>query len=160
MGILMTPSVCIAISLSFCAQDVVVGGTAEQRVTLERTTRAIRDGFGRGDVGAVAELHHPDVVKYFGGANVVKGRAELERGLKAMFEGSRIEFVDHKLESLLFEGSTAVETSIFTMKVTSKTTRKSNVSRGRAMVVYIQSKESPTGWLSIREMAQAAPPQD
>jgi hypothetical protein len=25
------------------------------------------------------------------------------------------------------------------------------------MVVYVKSKESPTGWQSVREMAQAAP---
>ncbi len=31
------------------------------------------------------------------------------------------------------------------------------ISRGRAMVVYVRYKDSPTGWASIREMAQAAP---
>jgi hypothetical protein len=32
------------------------------------------------------------------------------------------------------------------------------ISRGRAMVVYVRSADSPTGWASLREMAQAAPP--
>jgi len=31
------------------------------------------------------------------------------------------------------------------------------ISRGRAMVVYVRYKDSPTGWASIREMAQTAP---
>lgn len=32
------------------------------------------------------------------------------------------------------------------------------IARGRSMVVYIRDKTSPTGWLSLREMAQETPP--
>jgi ketosteroid isomerase-like protein len=74
-----------------------------------------------------------------------------------MFRNSKMEFVENRVESTLFEGDTAVETSIFAIKVTFKDGRPSSVSRGRAMVVYIKSPASPTGWVSIREMAQAAP---
>jgi len=125
------------------------------RQSLERTTQAIRDAFGRGDVAAIVALHRPDVVKYFGGANVVTGREELRRGLLKTFRNTKMEFVEHRLESLVFLGDTAVETSIATIKTTPKAGGRPTVSRLRAMVVYVKSKEA--GWQSIREMAQAAP---
>ena len=133
------------------------GNTTGDRASLERTTQAIRDAFARGDVAAVVALHHPDVVKYFGGANVVSGRAALETGLIQMFRNSKMEFLENRVESTMFNGETAIETSIFTIKVSGKDGDKSTLSRGRAMVVYVRYKGSPTGWASIREMAQAAP---
>jgi ketosteroid isomerase-like protein len=137
--------------------DVISGGSRADRLSLERTTQAIRDGFTRGDVAAIVALHRPDVVKYFGGANVVTGRQELQRGLFKTFRNVKMEFVEHRLESMVFLGDTAVETSIFTIKTTPKAGGSPTFGHGRAMVVYVKSKESPTGWQSIREMAQAAP---
>lgn len=133
------------------------GNITSDRAALEKTTRAIREGFARGDVAAIVALHHPDVVKYFGGTNVVNGRAALEKGLTEMFSTSRMEFIENKVESTLFQGETAIETSIFAIKVSFRNGDTPTVGRGRAMVVYVRSKESPTGWASIREMAQAAP---
>ena len=136
---------------------VISGGSRADRQSLERTTQAIRDGFARGDVAAIVSLHRPDVMKYFGGANVVSGREDLQRGLVKTFRDVKMEFVEHRLESMVFLGDTAVETSIFTIKTTPKAGGSPTVARGRAMVVYVKSKDSPTGWQSIREMAQAAP---
>lgn len=136
---------------------VISGGSRADRQSLERTTQAIRDSFARGDVAAIVSLHRPDVMKYFGGANVVSGREDLQRGLVKTFRDVKMEFVEHRLESMVFLGDTAVETSIFTIKTTPKAGGSPTVARGRAMVVYVKSKDSPTGWQSIREMAQAAP---
>lgn len=148
------------ILLSFIASTCAaqnLNGSRSTRDSLERTTKAIRDAFARGDVAAIVALHHPDVVKYFGGSNVVNGRNALEKGLTEMFQTSTMEFIDNKEESFIFLGETAVETSIFTIKSTPKNGGNSTISRGRAMVVYIRYKDSPTGWASIREMAQAPP---
>jgi ketosteroid isomerase-like protein len=68
-----------------------------------------------------------------------------------------MEFIGNKVESRIFAGDVAIETSFFTIRSTPKSGGESVVSRGRAMVVYVRYKESPTGWASIREMAQAAP---
>jgi len=135
----------------------ISGGSAADRQSLERTTQAIRDAFARGDVATIVVLHRPDVVKYFGGANVVTGREELRRGLVETFRNVKMEFVEHRLESLVFLGDTAVETSLFTIRTTPRTGGSPTLARGRAMVVYVKSTDSPTGWQSIREMAQAAP---
>jgi ketosteroid isomerase-like protein len=144
----------IAGTVVACAQSSV---SNEEKKALEQTTLAIRNAFARGDVPAIVALHHPDVIKYFGGENVVKGREALEKGLKDMFSTTKMEFADHQLESLVFVGETAIETSIFTIRSVSKNGGTPATSRGRAMVVYVRYKGSPTGWASIREMAQAAP---
>lgn len=127
------------------------------RKSLEKATATIRDAFARGDVAAIVAMHHPDIIKYFGGSNVVQGRAALEKGLKEMFSTSKMEFIDNQLESMTFHGETGIETSIFTIKVTYKNGSPPTQSRGRAMVVYVKYKDSPTGWATVREMVQAAP---
>lgn len=127
------------------------------RAALARTTKSIRDAFARGDVATIVKLHHPDVVKYFGGKNVVTGREELRKGLIATFRNVRMEFAGNTVESTVFNGNTAIETSIFTFRVIPKDGGKATLSKGRSMVVYVKYKGSPTGWASIREMAQAAP---
>jgi ketosteroid isomerase-like protein len=131
--------------------------SAADKLSLEKTTAAIRAAFGRGDVPAIVALHHPDVVKYFGGKNVVIGRAALTKGLIQTFKSVKMEFVGNQIESTVFNGNTAIETSIFTFKVTPKNGGKPTLQKGRSMVVYVRYKDSPTGWASIREMAQAAP---
>jgi len=131
--------------------------TAEDRASLLKTTAAIRGAFARGNVGAIAALHDPAVIKYFGGSNVVLGRDNLIKGLSETFKSSKMEFIENKVESTLFHGDTAVETSIFAIRVTFEDGRPPVVSRGRAMVVYVRSSSRPTGWVSLREMAQAAP---
>ena len=133
---------------------------ANDLASLRKTTQSIRDAFARGDVPAIVALHHPDVIKYFGGNNVVVGRAAIEKSLRELFQTSKMEFIENKVESTVFCGETAIETSIFGINVIPKSGGKPSFFRGRSMVIYIRYKESPTGWASIREMTQAAPDQN
>lgn len=142
---------CLLMSIH-CSGNILTD--EKDRLALEKTTAAIRDAFGRGDVAAVVALHHPDVIKAFGPNSYIVGRDAVEAGLKTSFETNRMEFVGHKLQSLVFNGDTAIEISIFTIKVTPKNGGESRISRGRAMVVYVKYPGSPTGWASLREMAQ------
>lgn len=146
-------SIGLAISFNACAQDVPV----DYQKSFEQTKTAIRDAFASGDVPAIVALHHPNVVKYFGGSNVVTGRAALAKGLSETFRTSKLEFVENSVESTVFNGETVIESSIFTIKVTPKNGGKPTYSRGRSMVVYVRYKDSPYGWVSLREMAQEAP---
>jgi ketosteroid isomerase-like protein len=113
--------------------------------------------FCQGDAALVASLHHPNIIKYFGGNNVVTGRAELQQGLTGWFRDSKIEFVENTVESTMFFGETAVQVSLFSIKSTPKAGGEPVINRGRSLVVYIRDKTSPTGWLSLREMTQEAP---
>jgi ketosteroid isomerase-like protein len=133
-------------------------GTPTDREALQRTTAAIRDAFARGDVDAIVALHHPGVIKYFGGNKVVTGREDLRKQLTGWLGATRVEFVENTIESTVFNGETAIETSIFSIRSVPKNGDKPSQGRGRAMVVYIKYPGSPTGWASLREMAQEAPP--
>ncbi|MFC0513626.1 hypothetical protein ACFFGT_05420 [Mucilaginibacter angelicae] len=59
------------------------------KAALEKTKAAIAAAFAGGDVKAIVALHHPDIVKYFGGSNVVTGRAQLADQLTAMFRTTK-----------------------------------------------------------------------
>jgi ketosteroid isomerase-like protein len=133
-------------------------GTPEDREGLKRTTAAIRDAFARGDIDAILALHHPSIVKYFGGNNVMTGREEMRKQLTSWLRNNRVEFVENTVESTVFNGETAIETSIFEIRNVAKNGDSATIGRGRSMVVYIKYPQSPTGWASIREIVQEAPP--
>ena len=147
----------LALSVLPLACGAQSAGTDADRESLRAAAKAIRDAFASGDVDRIVALHHPDIVKYFGGTKVVNGRDELRKGLVQMLTTQRMEFVENTVESTVFVGDVAVQTGIFAIRVTPKGGKALPISRGRAMVVYVRSKDSPTGWLSLREMAQAAP---
>ena len=72
-------------------------GSDDDRESLKRTTRAIRDAFGRGDVDAIVALHHPNVVKYFGGNNIVVGREGLRQQLTGWLRDNNVEFTENRI---------------------------------------------------------------
>jgi ketosteroid isomerase-like protein len=135
----------------------ISNGTPEEMESLGKQIAALNDAFAKGDAAAVARLHHHNIVKYFGGKNVVTGRDPLQKGAESWFKTATVEFVENVVESTVFNGETAIQTCIFLIKTTPKNGGKPEISRGRAMVIYVRDKDSPTGWLSLREMAQAAP---
>jgi ketosteroid isomerase-like protein len=132
-------------------------GSSDDKASLIKTTTAIGEGFAKGDVNAVLLLHHPDVIKYFGGTNIVRGRAGLKKQLTDLFNYAKVEFVQNDIESTVFNGSTVIETSIYGIRMIPKNGDSARVIHGRSMVVYIRYKDSPTGWASLREMTQDVP---
>lgn len=144
----------LALPLACRAQSA---GTAADRDSLSIATKAIRDAFASGDVDRIVALHHPDIVKYFGGSNVVTGRKELREGLVRMFATEQMTFVENTVENTEFSGNVAIQSVLSTIQVTPKSGGAATTSRGRFVVIYVRSKDSPTGWLSLREIAQAAP---
>ena len=126
--------------------------------SLERATAAIRSAFEKGDASLVGQLHSPNVIKYFGGNNVTIGRSAVEKGAREWFQNGKVEFIENSVENTEFFGNIAVQTVIFSIKTTPKNGGRPSIGRGRTMVIYIQDKSSPTGWLTVREIAQEAPP--
>jgi ketosteroid isomerase-like protein len=144
------------ISTSAYTQDVT--DSIALRQSLDKATAAIRNAFENGDAVLVAQLHSPNVIKYFGGNNVIIGREAVEKGAREWFQNSKVEFIENTVENTDFVGKIAIQTVIFSIKTTPKNGGKSSVGRGRSMVIYIQDKSSPTGWLTLREIVQEAPP--
>jgi len=148
----------IILSISTHVYSQSITDTTALRQSLEKATAAIRSAFENGDAALVAQLHSPHVIKYFGGTNVLVGRDAVEKGAKAWFQNSNVEFAENIVENTEFIGNIAIQTSIFSIKTTPKHGGESSIGRGRSMVIYIQDKSSPTGWLTLREFVQEAPP--
>ena len=158
MKTLRSWSIVVLVSLLCCTGAFSATLTQEDkdRAALERTSKAIRDAFARGDLATVMAYHHPDVVKALSFHSYQNGRDAVEAGLRSGFQQYRMEFVEHRLEYLMIRGDTAVEESLFTIRSTPKAGGAPVIFKGRAMVVYVRYKESPSGWASIREMIQPA----
>ena len=140
------------------AQDL--NGSPADRQSLDKATAAIRDAFAKGDAALAVRLHSPHIVKYFGGKNVIVGREALMKQLQDWFNHSTVEFIENKVETTVFSGETAIQTVIFAIKSIPKNGGKAVIARGRSMVVYVKEKTSLTGWLSLREITQEAPPEN
>ena len=67
-----------------------------------------------------------------------------------------LEWKENRVESILIQGDTAVEQTVFAIKGTPKNGGEPFLFKGRAQVVYVRYKRSPTGWASIREIIQPA----
>jgi len=135
-----------------------VKDTVELRKSLDKATDAIRDAFAKKDVELVIKLHSPEIIKYFGGNNVIIGREGLRKQLTGWFKSAKeIRFTENTIESTVFSGDIAIQTVIFAIKTIPNDGGQPVIARGRAMVVFIQDKNSPTGWLSLREISQDAP---
>lgn len=128
------------------------------REGLAATSVAIRAAFARGDVDGIMAYHHPDVVKALSAGPLLEGSAAVRANLVATLGEFRLEFVENRTESLVIAGETATELAAFTIRGTPKAGGAPFVSRGRAMVVYVRSSASPTGWASIRELIQPGAP--
>jgi ketosteroid isomerase-like protein len=156
----LTKGIIISISLLFlsvaCKSQTSEGSADDQRA-LRATTEAIRKGFAKGDVAAVLALHHPDIAKYFGGKNIVRGREGLKKQLTDLFNYANVEFVQNDIESTIFNENTVIETCIYGIRLVPKNGNSTSIIHGRSMVVYVRYKDSPTGWASLREMTQDAP---
>ena len=141
------------LGMSACS-DRNGSGSPEDRETFEKTKALILEGFAKGDVKAVLAMHHPGVVKYFGGKNIVTGTEGLRKQLTDMFSYAKTEFIENNIESTVFNGDAVIETSIFAIRSIPKNGDSARIFRGRSMVVYVRYKDSPTGWASLREMTQ------
>jgi ketosteroid isomerase-like protein len=149
-------SAVLALFALVCLTRNVYGASDKDRNALQETSEAIRAAFARGDVATAMAYHHPDVVKALAFHKYLKGRDAVAADLRGTLQQFTLEFVENHVESLLIEGDTAVEQTLFAIKGTPKEGGEPFLFKGRAMVVYIRYKNCPTGWASIREMIQPA----
>lgn len=131
-------------------------GTENDNKALEQTSIAILSAFASGDIPTILSYHHPDVIKALGYNKYIKGREALEVDLKNTLQNVKLNWKENKVESLLINGQTAVEMTAFTIEGTPKDGSKPFIFKGRAMIVYVRYKQSPTGWATIREIIQPA----
>lgn len=126
------------------------------REALQKTSEAIRAAFARGDVNEIMKYHHPEVTKALSFHKFLVGRDAVAEDLRKALGGAKLDFEENRVESLLIQGDTAIEQTIFAIKATPKNGGEPTVFRGRTQVVYVRYKASPTGWASMREIIQPA----
>lgn len=153
---LLTTSVAIALIVAGCFAINSHARTNADREFLEKTSEAIRDAFARGDIPAIMSYHHPDVVKSFNYGHFLNDRGAVQADITALLQRFSVEWKENTVRSLLIQGDTAIELTDFTIHGTPKNQGEPFTYRGRAMVVYVRYKNSPTGWASIREIIQPA----
>ena len=127
-----------------------------ERESLQKTSEAIRTAFAQSDVDKVMVYHHPDVIKALSFQKYLVGRDAVAEGLRQTLQKFKLEFEENRVESLLIQGDTAIEQTVFAIKSTPKSGGESYLFRGRTQVVYVRYKKSPTGCASIREIIQPA----
>jgi ketosteroid isomerase-like protein len=149
---------CVAFTLvtSGCFAQGQYAGTSADRDSLAKTGAAIRAAFESGDIDAILAYHHPDVIKALGYNHYLVGRDALKADLQQSLQLNHLEFKESRVESVFFQGDTAVEESVFTIQGTPKNGGQPFQFKGRSLVVYVRYKHSPTGWASIREIIQPA----
>lgn len=126
------------------------------RELLLKTSEAIRSAFAQGDVGTIMAYHYPDVIKALSFRKSLVGRDAVAEDLRKTLQQFKLEFEENRVESLLIQGDTAIEQTVFAIRSTPKNGGESHLFRGRTQVVYVRYKESPTEWACIRELIQPA----
>jgi ketosteroid isomerase-like protein len=132
-------------------------GTAEDRASLQKTGKAIRSAFASGDVDEIMRYHHQNVIKALRPGEYQVGREAVRAALVRTLQDYSLHFDESRIDSLFFQGKTAVEVSTFVIRGTPKAGGSPFIAKGRSMVVYVRYAKSPTGWASIREIIQNEP---
>jgi ketosteroid isomerase-like protein len=155
-AVFLVPIAFAAFTAGSFASDSFAGSKQDQE-SLRKTGEAIRAAFASGDLDAAMAYHHPDVIKALTPDKYLVGREAVRADLAKTFGNFKLEFVEDRVESTFFEGRTAVEESLFTIRGTPLAGGAPFIFKGRSMVVYVRDRRSPTGWASIREIIQPAP---
>jgi len=148
--------VAISIIEAGCSTGATYVPTSADRESIRKTDDAILAAFARGDVDGIMAFQHPDVAKALTFDRYLIGRDAVREDLRGTLERFRLDFIQHRVESLAVYGDSAVEQTVFTIKGTPRDGGAPFIFRGRAMVVYLRYKKSPTGWASTREIIQPA----
>ncbi|MEM9888946.1 MAG: nuclear transport factor 2 family protein [Bacteroidota bacterium] len=141
------------IALSAC-QNNEKQAVVEQEIL--ENGRMIRAAFAAGDLAQIESLHHPDVVKALGYNDVKVGRDAVINGIRETLENYNLEFVENNIENIYIQDDVAIEQTKFSIQGTPKKEGSSFLFKGRTMVTYVRDKNSPSGWVTIREIIQPA----
>ena len=152
----LTSFIIISFLFFSCSTTKNYVGTDKDRQALEQTSIGIRTAFANGDVPTILSYHDSNIRKALGYTHIINGKDELEKDLKNTFLHVKLKWLKNDVESLIFQGSTAIEITVFNIEITPNDGGKSFISKGRAMIVYVRNSQSHFGWASIREVIQPA----
>ena len=149
-------SILLFILIALPIESVFAQDKEEVKIEILAHGEAIRAAFAESDIEKITALHHPDVVKALAYNNLQIGREVVIEGLKVTIESFSLEFIENEVENILVQDSIAIEQTRFTIRGIPKQGGNGFIFKGRTMVTYIRSADSPTGWATIREIIQPA----
>lgn len=141
--------------LVFTSCSSIKEKSASDRESILETNRLVRQAFINQDINEILKFHHTDVQKVLSWDNYQIGHEAMKAGLGDLFKAHQVEFLGDvtEMDSLEFIGDTAVMIAKFKIKgIPKKPEFSSFIFEGRTMIVYVRSKNSPTGWVTYREM--------
>jgi len=145
----------VAVFTSGCSGHKYVQSNTD-REAVEKTSEGIQAAFASGDIATIMAFHHPEVVKSLSYGNYLNGRDAVQNDIAATLQRFNLEWKENNVRSIFIQGDTAVELTDFVIQGTPKKQGEPFLFKGRAMVVYVRYKNSPTGWASMREIIQPA----
>jgi len=145
----------VVVFTSGCSGHKYVQSSTD-RDALEMTSQGIRAAFATGDIATIMTFHHPEVVKSLSYGNYLVGHEAVQKDIAATLQRFNLEWKENQVRSIFIQGDTAIELTDFVIQGTPKKQGEPFLFRGRAMIVYVRYKNSPTGWASIREIIQPA----
>jgi ketosteroid isomerase-like protein len=145
----------VVVFTSGCSGHTYVQSNTD-RDALKKTSEGIRAAFATGDIATIMAFHHPEVVKSLSYGNYLIGHEAVQKDIAATLQRFNLEWKENQVRSIFIQGDTAIELTDFVIRGTPKKQGEPFLFKGRAMIVYVRYKNSPTGWASIREIIQPA----
>lgn len=161
----MTPHTCDSVYLRLATiaalivvslwTGLAIASPIDDRQAIVDTNTKIREGFAKQDIEQIISMHHVDVIKVFAWDNTQNGHQQMRQGLADLFDTHVLSFdgTAEEMVDLQIVNDTAIMIADFSIQGRPRTEGQSPFTfSGRTMIVYVREDESPTGWVTFREM--------
>ena len=138
------------------ADDMDDAPSAEElaavKSAIQTANTAVVAAVNAGDVSKVLTNYADEAVFMFPNAPAMRGRAEIEAGLKAMMEGATFSDMKFTTEDVMLSGDIAVETGSNEMTITPKG-GKAMVDKGNYITVW--KRQADGSWKVVRDVSNS-----
>lgn len=125
---------------------------AAVRSTIEAANTVAAAAINAGDVAKLLPNYTDAAVFMLPNAPAMRGRAEIEAGLKAMMEGATFSNTKFTTEDVMLAGDIAVETGSNEMTITPKG-GKAMVDKGKYLTVW--KRQADGSWKIVRDVSNS-----
>lgn len=146
----------LLIQLLLTLPAILHGAAKDDVAAIKHMGQIVQQAFRDQDIDTILKYHHPEVRKVFSWENYQIGHKGMRGALEDLFENYQVEFRNEGLgpPNLEVLGDSAVMIRDFVLVAVPKHDKVEAFEyKGRTMIVFVRSSESPTGWVTFREMA-------
>jgi uncharacterized protein (TIGR02246 family) len=125
---------------------------AAVRTAIEAANAVTVAAVNAGDATKFVTNYADDAVLMFPNAPAMRGRAEIEAGIKAMMEGATFSGMKATIEDVMLAGDLAIETGSNEMTITPKG-GKAMVDKGKYITVW--KRQADGSWKVVRDVTNS-----